>query len=119
MDLGFGKCKLQVQVPEKGQIHGVEGLLGKNVRTSFVALTERYFRRLEDKEAQGRDGEMTNGDWGMKKGTRTNIKHMSGSVEAACALGLADGIVDLVGKAHSVSIPLPAANRLKKVERQC
>ena len=29
---------------------------------------------------------------------RTRIKHMGGSVEAACALGVADGIVDLVGE---------------------
>ena len=98
MDLGFGKCKLQVQVPDKGQIHEVGGLVGKNVRTSFVALTERYFRRLEDKEAQVTGWERTNGNGKSRAGTTTKIKPMSGSVEAACALGLADGIVDLVGK---------------------
>lgn len=98
MDLGFGRCKLQVQVPEKGPICEVGGLVGKNVRTSFVALTERYFRRLEGKEAHVTDWERTNGNGKSSVGTTTNIKHMSGSVEAACALGLADGIVDLVGK---------------------
>jgi ATP phosphoribosyltransferase len=30
-------------------------------------------------------------------GTKTTIEYVGGSVEAACALGLADGIVDLVG----------------------
>ena len=29
---------------------------------------------------------------------KTRIKYVGGSVEAACALGVADGIVDLVGE---------------------
>ena len=95
LDLGFGKCKLQVQVPEKGEIQRPEGLVGKNVVTSFVGLTEQYFARLE-----GLDNKMVNGDGDVpvRNRLRTKIKYVGGSVEAACALGVADGIVDLVGE---------------------
>jgi len=88
MDLGFGKCKLQVQVPEKGEFQNARQLIGKNVVTSFTGLSELYFGRLEGVEKEG------NGATGPK--LQTKIKYVGGSVEAACALGVADGIVDLV-----------------------
>ena len=47
MDLGFGACKLQVQVPEKGTLQDVKDLVGKNIVTSFTGLAEDYFARLE------------------------------------------------------------------------
>ncbi|OJJ81194.1 ATP phosphoribosyltransferase [Aspergillus glaucus CBS 516.65] len=81
MDLGFGGCKLQVQVPVKGGFESAKDLIGRNVVTSFTALAGQFFAGLE--------GE---GDASKK----TNIKYVGGSVEAACALGVADGIVDLV-----------------------
>ncbi|KAL4936423.1 hypothetical protein BDV06DRAFT_216687 [Aspergillus oleicola] len=84
LDLGFGGCKLQVQVPEKGDVQTVKELIGKNVVTSFTALSEQFFAKLE-KEFGSAEG-----------GRKTNIKYVGGSVEAACALGVADGIVDLV-----------------------
>nr|POE48426.1 atp phosphoribosyltransferase [Quercus suber] len=92
LDLGFGGCKLQVQVPEKGSIQTPEELVGKNIVTSFTNLSENYFRALEEKSSQ------SNGqpDSGTKAKLRTTIKYVGGSVEAACALGVADGIVDLV-----------------------
>lgn len=51
--------------------------------TSFTALSEAFFAKLE----------------GVAPGEKlsTKIKYVGGSVEAACALGVADGIVDLVG----------------------
>jgi len=79
LPLGFGRCSLQVQVPEKGSIQTVEALAGKRVVTSFEVLAGKYFKDLDD-----------------KFGVRTRIEYVGGSVEAACALGLADGIVDLV-----------------------
>ncbi|KAL3478197.1 muts domain V-domain-containing protein [Aspergillus californicus] len=82
LDLGFGGCKLQVQVPENGEAKQTKDLIGKNVVTSFTGLSEQFFHRLE-KEA------------GVEEG-KTKIKYVGGSVEAACALGVADGIVDLV-----------------------
>ncbi|KAI9842457.1 MAG: ATP phosphoribosyltransferase (ATP-PRTase) (ATP-PRT) [Sclerophora amabilis] len=81
IDLGFGKCKLQVQVPEKGNYQETEALIGTNVVTSFTNLARSYFAKLEGSEK----GDM-----------KTHIKYVGGSVEAACALGVADGIVDLV-----------------------
>ncbi|KAF1953901.1 ATP phosphoribosyltransferase [Byssothecium circinans] len=89
LDLDFGKCKLQVQVPQKGSLTNPEDLIGKNVVTSFTNLTEQYFRKLEAQQAGASD---LNGEAKLK----TNIRFVGGSVEAACALGVADGIVDLV-----------------------
>lgn len=91
LDLGFGKCSLQVQVPAKGDLTKPEDLIGKNVVTSFTNLAEQYYRRLEAEQAGSTDGQ-ANGDAKLK----TVIKYVGGSVEAACALGVADGIVDLV-----------------------
>lgn len=88
MDLGFGSCKLQVQVPEKGKYVKPADLIGKNIGTSFVHLTEDYFAALE------REQDAANGI--EKRKLRTKVVELSGSVEAACALGVADGIVDLV-----------------------
>ena len=109
LDLGFGRCKLQVQVPEKGDIEGAKDLVGKNVVTSFVGLTERYFAKLEGLEREGVNGvvdsqrrgvevENGKGEVPVRSRLRTKIKYVGGSVEAACALGVADGVVDLVGK---------------------
>ncbi|KAF8895254.1 ATP phosphoribosyltransferase [Infundibulicybe gibba] len=77
--LGFGKCSLQVQVPEAGPIKTVEELAGKRVVTSFEVLSQAYFDEL-DARLQLSDSE------------KTKIEYVGGSVEAACALGLADGI---------------------------
>ncbi|TLD13592.1 uncharacterized protein PgNI_04966 [Pyricularia grisea] len=94
MDLGFGGCRLQVQVPQKGAFASSADLVGKNIGTSFVHLAEEYFARLEqEKDAATNGGEAPAP--GSRK-LRTNIIELSGSVEAACALGVADGIVDLV-----------------------
>lgn len=79
MKLGFGKCKLDVQAPVKDGISSPAQLAGKRIVTSFPVIAEEYFKQFE------KDGVPT-----------TKIKYVSGSVEAACGLGLADGIVDLV-----------------------
>jgi ATP phosphoribosyltransferase len=95
MDLSFGGCKLQVQVPENGPYTQSKDLVGKNIGTSFVHLTREYFARLElEEEGKVVDGEVQPIS-ALK--LRTNIIELSGSVEAACALGVADGVVDLVG----------------------
>ncbi|KIW01679.1 ATP phosphoribosyltransferase, variant [Verruconis gallopava] len=98
MDLGFGRCKLQVQVPEKGPISKPEELVGKNIVTSFTNLSEKYFADLESKESGGE----TNG--AISKPSKTKIKYVGGSVEAACALGVADGIVDLVESGETMRV---------------
>jgi ATP phosphoribosyltransferase len=108
MDLEFGKCKLQVQVPERGSITQPRQLVGKEVVTSFEWLTERYFARLEAEEEGDRGGAVANGTDGVcalkedstepgRRKLRTEIDYVGGSVEIACSLGGADGVVDLVG----------------------
>jgi len=77
--LGIGKCKLCLQGPVAKHIKDASELAGKRIVTSFPSLTKKFFDPL-DKE----------------KGVTTKVKFVSGSVEAACSLGLADGIVDLV-----------------------
>ncbi|ANZ74704.1 BA75_00829T0 [Komagataella pastoris] len=82
LDLNFGKCKLQIQVPENGDLKEPKQLIGKEIVSSFTSLTTKYFEQLE----------------GVKPGEplKTKIKYVGGSVEASCALGVADAIVDLV-----------------------
>ena len=94
LELGFGACKLQVQVPEEGEIKDVRQLVGKHVATSFVNLTEDFFAKLEQKD--GPYGTVTDGSQ-PERGLKTRITFISGSVETACALGVADAVVDLVG----------------------
>jgi ATP phosphoribosyltransferase len=77
--LGFGKCALQVQVPEAGPVQSAEALAGKRVVTSFEVLAGRFFAGIDDRA-------------GLVADARTLIEYVGGSVEAACALGLADGI---------------------------
>ncbi|KAF7731803.1 ATP phosphoribosyltransferase (ATP-PRTase) (ATP-PRT) [Apophysomyces ossiformis] len=77
--LGFGKCRLCVQVPVNGEFQTLESLVGKRIVTSFDGFARTVFDKL-DKDS----------------GKKTTINYVSGSVEAACALGLADGIIDLV-----------------------
>ena len=82
MDLGFGACKLCVQAPVTSQITDVQTLAGKRIVTSFPHLTKKFFDVLDAKNGEG--------------STPTSINFVSGSVEAACGLGLADAVVDLV-----------------------
>lgn len=95
MDLDFGACKLQLQVPEKGKYITPSDLIGKNIGTSFVHLAEDYFAALEE---QAEPTNLSNSAISTRRRKlKTNIIELSGSVEAACALGVADGVVDLVG----------------------
>nr|ANY60761.1 ATP phosphoribosyltransferase [Entomomyces delphacidicola (nom. inval.)] len=87
MELGFGACRLQVQVPANGSYNCSLDLVGRTIGTSFVNLATDYFAKLE---SQSTGGAPHNGT------LHTKIVELSGSVEAACALGVADGIVDLV-----------------------
>ena len=54
-------------------------LTGKRIVTSYEVLAQEYFREVDERAG-------LTGDEG------TRIEYVSGSVEAACALGLADGI---------------------------
>lgn len=93
MDLGFGKCKLCVQAPVLDEIKGVEALAGKRIATSFTAITSDFFKSYDE-----------------KAGTKTEISFVSGSVEAACGLGLADAVVDLVETGTTMKVSLISSN---------
>jgi len=79
LKLGFGKCKLCVQAPVAANIGSAKELAGKRICTSFPEIAKEFFAPL-DKELN----------------ITTEVKYVSGSVEAACGLGLASGVVDLV-----------------------
>ncbi len=89
LDLGFGACRLVVAEPAEGarKRHGFTGL---RVATKYPRLTERHYHR---------------------QGLQVDIVHLSGSVELAPALGLADRIVDLVDTGRTL-----AENGLVEVE---
>jgi len=100
MDLGFGKCKLCVQAPVADKVQGPEELAGKRIVTSFPELTTKFFDQYDE-----------------KKGVKTKVRFVSGSVEAACGLGFADAVVALVetGTTMKVSCVL----RVVKACRSC
>lgn len=80
LETGFGVCVLAVQTPKVNSIKDPKELCGKRLATSFPNLTEQYFATLaKDNKLQ-----------------MPSIRTISGSVEAACGLGLADGVIDLV-----------------------
>jgi ATP phosphoribosyltransferase len=97
MDLGFGKCKLCVQAPIKSKIDHAGDLAGKRIVTSFPDLTKKYFKQYDE-----------------QKGVTTSVKFVSGSVEAACSLGLADAVVDLVETGTTMKV-----SNNKKVFQKC
>ncbi|CAN0388795.1 unnamed protein product, partial [Ectocarpus sp. 12 AP-2014] len=96
-ELGFGKCKLCVQAPVSAGIKDVKTLSGKRIVTSFPAVCKSFFDQYDTPDNPTSE----NTFYFFTKYTyivRANwqIKYVSGSVEAACGLGLADAVVDLV-----------------------
>lgn len=79
LNLGFGKCKLCVQAQTIKNVTDVSQLAGGRIVTSFPTLTKKFFDPYD-----------------KKLGVTTKVNFVSGSVEAACGLGLADAVVDLV-----------------------
>jgi ATP phosphoribosyltransferase len=75
LELGYGRCRLEAAVPVDDEAVSFEQLAGRRLATSHPATTRRFF------------GE---------RGIDVAIVPLSGSVEVAPRLGLAEGIVDLV-----------------------
>lgn len=70
-------------------------MIGKRIVTSFETVTKRYFQALEKGDASNAETQLLTAK--PFSGTlSTSVTYVGGSVEAACALGLADAIVDLV-----------------------
>ncbi len=75
MRLGFGPCRLAIAVPEKSAFTGVQWLHGKRVATSYPVCLEKFL---------------------AAQGVRAEIVVLSGSVEIAPSLNIADAVCDLV-----------------------
>lgn len=88
--LGFGKCRLSIAVARGEQYGSVQTLNGKRIATSYPFLTEQYLK---------------------KNGVTADIHEISGSVEIAPGIGLADAICDLVSSGSTL-----LTNGLKEVE---
>jgi len=88
--LGFGKCRLSVAVGKAEQYDDVRFLQGKRIATTYPGLVQRYLE---------------------KNGVQAEIQEISGSVEIAPGIGLADAIVDLVSSGSTLFM-----NGLKEVE---
>lgn len=88
--LGFGKCRLSIAVPKFMEYNSVKDLEGKKIATSYTELTRQFLS--ENK-------------------INAEIHSISGSVEIAPGIGLADAICDLVSSGSTLF-----TNNLKEVE---
>jgi ATP phosphoribosyltransferase len=73
--LGFGECRLAIATPRDQTYRGPESLEGSRIATTYPQLLDKYLR---------------------KNGIRARIISVSGSVEIAPMLNIADAICDLV-----------------------
>lgn len=87
--LGFGKCRLSIAVPTACGIVGPQDLNAKTIATSHPNILRRYLKR---------------------SGINAIVTELSGSVEIAPALGLADAICDLVSTGQTLM-----TNRLREL----
>lgn len=81
MDLGFGKCRLCVAVPDSMKETEISSFQGKTIATSFPHMTEDYFKT---------------------RGVDIKCVEMNGSVEIMVDLSLAHAIVDIVETGDSL-----------------
>lgn len=88
--LDFAKCRLSIAVPRNAEYEGVQSLQGKNIATSYPHIVKTFLK---------------------SKGITAGIHEISGSVEIAPGIGLADAICDLVSSGSTL-----LSNGLKEVE---
>jgi ATP phosphoribosyltransferase len=82
LDMGFGKCRLSVAVPEGQGMDTVEDIPdGSVVATSFPNMTQKYFR---------------------KQGKKISVAEISGAAEVTPHIGVANLIVDLVSSGSTL-----------------
>ncbi len=79
--LGFGKCRLSLAVRRNEEYTGVSFLEGKKIATSYPVIL---------------------GDFLRENGVNAEIHEISGSVEIAPGIGLADAICDLVSSGSTL-----------------
>ncbi len=88
--LGFGKCRLSIAVQRNEQYTGVQFLAGKKIATSYPVIVADFLK---------------------SKNVQAEIHEISGSVEIAPGIGLADAICDLVSSGSTLFM-----NGLKEAE---
>ena len=89
--LGFSRCRLSLAVPNKENYTGLEWFNGKKVATSYPVILRRFFE---------------------EKGINADLHEISGSVEIATNIGLANAIFDIVSSGSTL-----VSNNLTEVER--
>lgn len=88
--LGFSRCRMSIAIPRRFEYTGPGYFEGKKIATSYPVILQNY---LEE------------------KGVRAEIHEISGSVEIAPGIGLADGIFDIVSTGSTL-----ISNGLNEVE---
>lgn len=88
--LGFSKCRLSLAIPKGEKYPGIDYFEGKNIATSYPKIL---------------------GDYLQKRNIQAEIHEISGSVEIAPSIGLAEGICDIVSSGSTLMM-----NGLKEVE---
>lgn len=88
--LGFSKCRLSLAIPKDVDYKGVEWFEGKKIATSYPVILQDFLG---------------------SKGVKSEVHVISGSVEVAPGIGLADAIFDIVSSGSTL-----VSNRLKEVE---
>ena len=88
--LGFSKCRLSLAIPKDVDYPGLSWFEGKKIATSYPGILERFME---------------------KNGIQTDIHVITGSVEIAPGISLADAIFDIVSSGSTL-----VSNRLKEVE---
>ena len=88
--LGFSKCRLSLAIPKEIEYNGVEWFKGRKIATSYPNILK---------------------DFMAKAGVETDIHVITGSVEIAPGIGIADGIFDIVSSGSTL-----VSNNLKEVE---
>jgi ATP phosphoribosyltransferase len=82
-DLGYGRCRLAAAVPNDSPYRTIEDLAGLRVATAHPNTARRFFER---------------------EGIPVDVIPISGAVEVAPRLGLAEGIVDLVSTGSTLAM---------------
>lgn len=88
--LGFSKCRLSLAMPKDIDYTGIEWFDGKKIATSYPIILKEYMK---------------------SKGVNAEVHVITGSVEVAPGIGLADAIFDIVSSGSTL-----VSNRLKEVE---
>lgn len=88
--LGFSKCHLSLAIPKDEEYEGVDWFEGKTIATSYPEILKAYLQ---------------------EKGVKAELHVISGSVEIAPGIGLADAIFDIVSSGSTL-----VSNQLKEVE---